>query len=135
MRSFAKIAAAFRKSERSCRNDRPHYAILIGAIILVVFWQLTFLWNKDNLNAEFRLRASSALRYNYVSFVYFYYYLDIFPLTSTLFLNDKAIPEEYLSKEAAEEIMSIPILCAWIICIAFELAIWERSGCSCLRQS
>lgn len=65
-------------------QQRPLFLLLLGCF-LIFTWQLSFRLQASDLDSTYRLRASSGLKYqDYEPFAYFYYYLGLFPVATTL---------------------------------------------------
>ena len=79
--------------------------ILLIVLALVAIWQYGFEDQKSRIDDTYRLTAASGLAYDYASFMYFYYYLDLFPVTSRSIVDVDTIPDEYLNQTAAEKLL------------------------------
>jgi hypothetical protein len=86
---------------------RPrHMAVLLAGLATIVIWQWTFLREGARLDEGYELTASSGLNSEH-RFVYFFYYLGLYPVTTaeghTAFLGDPGYKR--FSREAAEKVI------------------------------
>jgi hypothetical protein len=64
------------------RTLRPGSTVLALACVALCMWQSTFALSSAQLDRTYRNAAASGIDQQQVLFVYFYYYLDLYPLTS-----------------------------------------------------
>ena len=74
---------------------------VLVTVILILLWQLGFYLSKSNLNDQYRNLAATGIGENFSTFAYFYHYLDLFPLTSTLLFSEDGLPKKYWSRDGA----------------------------------
>lgn len=91
----------FRQPRVFCR---PPLAILIVVSILTVAWQATLWISRSHLDATYEIGGASGTSPELNSYIYFYYYENLFPIT-TLDLLFSELPDASYSAEAAEQIL------------------------------
>ena len=63
-------------------RGKRHLAIALVGLLAIVGWQSTFAGFEPKLDATYKITAASGVHYDRM-FVYFLYYLDLFPVVST----------------------------------------------------
>ena len=80
--------------------------VLLAGLVAIVGWQWTFVVQRAHLDRSFPLEASSGLNAEH-RFVYFFYYLGLYPVTSVEghrdFLGERGY--DRFSREAAERVI------------------------------
>ncbi len=85
-------------------HGRRRWKVLLTGLALIVAWQATFVAARETLDTRYAGVGASGITGGEVRFLYFLYYLDLFPVTSERWhavLGRSHKPERY-SREAAE---------------------------------
>jgi hypothetical protein len=86
------------RQHRLLRPKRVRLALLVAGCVLIPAWQFGFFRSGRRLDGMHRLRSASGL-HNEAKFVYFYYYLGLYPATT----DEK---ELVYSREGAERLLA-----------------------------